>query len=141
MCLLQALAHQTERFAEARFERRLQLFIYSLAHLLEFGGVVGLERVQALIDHAADRFELLLLIALHTGSRGKKAGEQFVRFFAGTGELMGNGCAQGFGTLFRLSCETLNTDGDFFPKGAALVALPLLGACEIVAEAGFKTIV
>jgi hypothetical protein len=97
----------------------LQFFVDRLAHLFEFGRVVGLERMQALIDHAADGFKLLL------------------RFFAGAGELQRDGGPERFGSLFALGGETLYTGGDFFAEGAALLALALLGAGKFVAKAGF----
>jgi len=40
-----------------------------------------------------------------------------------------------------LAGEALNAGADFLAQGAAFVALPLLGAREIVAEAGFKPVV
>jgi hypothetical protein len=136
--LLQTFAHKAERLAEACFQRCLQLFIYRLAHLFEFGRVVGLQQEQALIDHSADSFELFLLVALHLRRGRKKAGQQLVRFLAGTRELMGDGGAQGFGTLFGLTRETLDIAADFFTQRAAFLALPLLGAREIVPQPGFK---
>lgn len=41
--LLEAVADEFERFAEAAVERALELFVDGLAHFFELGGVVGLE--------------------------------------------------------------------------------------------------
>ena len=59
--LLQAVRHHLERFTEALLERGLQLLVDRRAHLLELGGVVGAQRVQALLDRDAHGVEALLV--------------------------------------------------------------------------------
>ena len=111
MDLLQAFAHEPERFAEARFERRLQLFVHGLAHLFELRRVIGLKRKQALIDYATNDFEL------------------FPGFFARAGKLLRDPAG-----------ESLHAGCNLFAQRPAVFALPLLCACEIVAQAGFEGI-
>ena len=50
MHLLEPLADQLERFAEALFERGVQLFVDGAAHLLELAGIVGLDCGQPALD-------------------------------------------------------------------------------------------
>jgi hypothetical protein len=88
-----------------------------------------LQSEQALVDHCADVFELRALIALHVVRGSEKAGE-----------LLRYRMAEGFGALLRLTGEALDVQGEFFAQAAILVALPLLGAGQIIAQTGFERI-
>ena len=112
MHLLQPLADEAERFAEARFKRGLQLLVHGLAHLFELRRVIGLKREQALIYYSANGFELLPCFCTRAG--------ELLRDAAG---------------------ESLNAGRDLFAQRPAFVALTLLRACKIVAQAGFEGIV
>ena len=51
--LLQPVGHLLERFAQARLQGGLQFFIHRLAHLVELGGVGGLQLGELLLQRAA----------------------------------------------------------------------------------------
>ncbi len=110
--LLQPLTHQTEGLAKARFERGLQFFVNRLAHLFELRRVIGLHGEQALIDHSANGFEL--------SASWRSAAIRRVA---------------------RSARRTLDAGRDFLAQRPAVLALPLLRAGEIVAQAGFERIV
>jgi uncharacterized protein (TIGR03435 family) len=112
--LLEALAYQTERLTETRFESGLQFFIDGEPHLFETCGVVGLDSSEALIERGADRFELGALAAL------------CVR------ELLQDGGSQRFRALIGLHGVALETGGEFFPKRAGVFGLAMAQAGEVV---------
>src|SRR5690606_13628348 len=59
--LLQALGHQLEGGIQARGERALQLLVHRLAHLLQLGRVVLLQRAQLLLQGGAHLADALLV--------------------------------------------------------------------------------
>src|SRR5690606_18076422 len=59
--LLQALGHQLERGVQARGECALQLLVHRLAHLLQLGRVVLLQRAQLLLEGGAHLAHALLV--------------------------------------------------------------------------------
>ena len=64
MHLLEPFADQLERLAEALLQRGVQFFIDRAAHFFKLGGVVQLNRGQALVERHAQLLGILLR-ALH----------------------------------------------------------------------------
>ena len=61
MHLLQPVRDDLERFAQTLLERGLQLFVDRRAHLLQLGGVVGAQGIEALLDGEANGVQPLLV--------------------------------------------------------------------------------
>ena len=101
--LLQTVRHQLERFAQALLQRGVQLFVDGAAHLVELGGVVGLDVLELLLQRGAHLGQTAFVALAQLGElllhRLAKAAQRVALLFACLLGLLLQALAHGFQLL------------------------------------------